>query len=399
MPRSSFDATNSLLGYIYQIRYGLLVSLEKMRDIDDPDDYFVSIESLDDIAFDKQGSPHEMLQTKYHSSPGNLNNRSPDIWKTIRVWIESFKNGQLDFDACTLFLITTETIGSGSFAELLSNNNSKRNPSDALTLSNEITSSKASKENEKAFNAFNSLTESEKLKLLKSIYILDNAENLVDIEKHLKKQLVGIVREQQLSPLLSRLEGRWFSTVIEVLEQGNGRICIGELVDVIDDLREQFLPSNLPDDYSSADVDELLFNEEDRTFIQQLKIIGAGDKLVKRAVMDFYRSSAQRTKWIDDGLLHHGELKAYSQKLVEEWELHMGFIEAKLELEADGCEKRAGLELYKVCQTEGAKPIRDSFSQPFFSRGSYHNLADLLEIGWHPEFKSLINSSKGSKVA
>lgn len=61
MPRSNFDATYSLLGYIYQIRYGLLVSLEKMRDIDDPDDYFVSIESLDDIAFDKHGSPHEML--------------------------------------------------------------------------------------------------------------------------------------------------------------------------------------------------------------------------------------------------------------------------------------------------------------------------------------------------
>ena len=53
MPTNQFDATRSLLGYIYQIRYGLLVSLKKMREVDDPDDYFVSIETIDDIAFDK----------------------------------------------------------------------------------------------------------------------------------------------------------------------------------------------------------------------------------------------------------------------------------------------------------------------------------------------------------
>tara|TARA_R110002020_G_scaffold469093_2_gene693832 strand:- start:2073 stop:2411 length:339 start_codon:yes stop_codon:yes gene_type:complete len=105
---SIFDATNSALGYIYQVRYALLAALKKIPEVDDPDDYNISIESLDDVAFDKNGIPEALLQTKYHGTPGNITNRSPDIWKTLRVWIESHNNQSINYSKSSLFLITTE---------------------------------------------------------------------------------------------------------------------------------------------------------------------------------------------------------------------------------------------------------------------------------------------------
>ncbi len=44
MDKNVFDATPSALGYIYQVRYALLLALKKISEADDPDDCFISIE-------------------------------------------------------------------------------------------------------------------------------------------------------------------------------------------------------------------------------------------------------------------------------------------------------------------------------------------------------------------
>ena len=114
--KSEFDATSSALGYIYQVRYALLAALKKITSVADPDDFNISIETLDDVAFDENGDPETLLQTKYHGSPGNITDRSPDIWKTLRVWIESHHNNIINFTCSSLFLITTETAKKNSLA-------------------------------------------------------------------------------------------------------------------------------------------------------------------------------------------------------------------------------------------------------------------------------------------
>jgi hypothetical protein len=52
--RSQYSAAASLLGYIYQCRLALLESLKRLKS--DPD-IAVAIETLDDVVFEKDGSP------------------------------------------------------------------------------------------------------------------------------------------------------------------------------------------------------------------------------------------------------------------------------------------------------------------------------------------------------
>ncbi|URQ85385.1 hypothetical protein J8Z28_12465 [Pseudoalteromonas sp. SCSIO 43088] len=398
MTINQFDATSSLLGYIYQVRYSLLLSLKKMREVDDPDDYHVSIETIDDIAFEKGGTPEELLQTKYHSKPGNLNDKSPDIWKTIRVWVETYKNNQLDLNKANLYLITTENILSDTLAELLSTSRN-RNTEKAHELMCSITSDNPSEKNKQAFMLFNSMSETEQKKLCDAIFIIDRSETLVEIEKHLENNLRGYAHSAQLKPFLNRLEGKWFSMAISALETGDGRVNLGEIVNIIDDLREQFLPINLPDDYSSAEVDVALLLEQDHNFINQMKIFGAGERLIRKAVLDFFRASEQRSRWAGDGLLNPGELVNYFRKLEEEWEFNIGLAETEIAIEDEISKKKLALEVFKKCQNEGAIPIRTHFSESYVARGSYHHLADELIIGWHPDFEQLLNKKTKSEVA
>ena len=52
---SNHQATEQMLGYLYQIRYALALLLKN----DNPD-YQISIEKFDDVAFDKDGQPVQL---------------------------------------------------------------------------------------------------------------------------------------------------------------------------------------------------------------------------------------------------------------------------------------------------------------------------------------------------
>lgn len=135
--KSKFDASQSLLGYIYQIPYALYLSLERLRETtdEDIDEYNISIEKLDDVAVEKASTTLDVKQTKYHNpekSKQNLNNRSEDLWKTIRVWVDLTERGQVTLGKTEFALITTQTYAKDTIASWLSDDIELRNTTKAL---------------------------------------------------------------------------------------------------------------------------------------------------------------------------------------------------------------------------------------------------------------------------
>jgi hypothetical protein len=57
---SSFSAAASALGYLYQVRYGLVLLLEAKNPAS-----ALSLEKLDDVAFEESGEPTQVLQFKH----------------------------------------------------------------------------------------------------------------------------------------------------------------------------------------------------------------------------------------------------------------------------------------------------------------------------------------------
>lgn len=90
---TDFSATDSTLGYLYQIRFGLLSSLRRLsRDAS----FAVYFETLDDVVFYETRAPLELLQLKHHCKrAANLTDASPDLWKTLRVWMEGRANSTI----------------------------------------------------------------------------------------------------------------------------------------------------------------------------------------------------------------------------------------------------------------------------------------------------------------
>ena len=392
--KNIFDATPSALGYIYQVRYALLLALKKIAETNDPDDCFISLEKLDDIAFEVKGSPVELLQAKYHGSPGNLTDRSTDLWKTVRVWSEMIADPTIVFEDAVFTLLTTESALSDSIASNLGTDEGARNVQAALETMQNISQELGNATNKKAYDAFSALEPWQQDGLLNSIYVIGNSPNILEVEEKIKRQIRLSASAHHVDAFVSRLEGLWFKRVIEVMSSDDqSAISIGELVSIIDDLRTQFLPSNLPSDFDDINPEEIDIENDERTFIEQLRLIGASNRVIRIAIINYYRAFEQRSRWSRENLVKPGELRKYLNRLKDEWENQSSLIEMAHDFSLEQEKTSAGQELYALCQGDRALPIRPEFKSLYVARGSYHSLSDNKDIGWHPDYIDLLESA------
>jgi hypothetical protein len=381
-----------MLGYIYQIRFALYLSLKKLSDLADPEQFNVSIEKLDDIAFDSDGSPEELLQTKFHGDEGNLNDRSPDIWKTIRIWVESIKSGEISLGNVMLSLVTTQAVAEESLASLLGVG-PKRDIDEALKIMSGICE-ESNQTNEKGYKAFKSMSVAERNSLLSAIYVVGKSEDLLKIRENMKPVARQSVPVQAADAFLDRIEGSWFKWVVEALSKTpTGVINLGVLQELVENIRPEYALTNLPAEYVDALPDAMDVDKDMRIFVKQMRLFNAPKKLIELAISNYYRAFEQRNKWAGDGLLNPGEISAFDRKLFETWYEQQAFMEMQETLDTEEAKRAYSAKLYQYCQQQGVVPIRPDFVEEYLSKGSYHLLSDDLKIGWHPEFEQLGDAS------
>jgi len=386
--KNIFDASESALGYLYQIRIALLLSLERLRE---DDAFLVSIEILDDVAFEKAGQPAEILQAKHHRTrQASLSDSSSDIWKSLRIWLEGRRTGSI-LEGGRINLLTTSTASAGSAASYLRRNDNRDIAAAAARLKDTALTSK-NKQNAAVYKTFLGLTDQERIDLLRDVTVLDAAPHVQSVEGAIEAQLFWAVDRGQHGTFRRYLEGWWFQrSVSHIADQKKAdRILAAEIEAQIADLREQFKQDALPiaADLLNVPPDRSFFAEKaNATFVRQLKLAEANEGRIFAAIRDYYRAFEQRSRWLRDDLLVVGDLRTYERRLIEEWELV--FEAVKNELGADAAEAAKQQAARKVLEwaERVTIPIRPRVTEPFVTRGSLHMLADDLRLGWHSNFR------------
>ncbi|WKZ35798.1 MAG: hypothetical protein QY332_19480 [Anaerolineales bacterium] len=378
---SSFSAAESLTGYLYQVRYALLDALRRVKD---DIRFTVSIETLDDIVFETEGQPIELLQAKHHSKPANLTDTSNDLWKTIRIWVDQYKTN-LGF---RFYLVTTAKVANGSAAYYLQANQN-RDVSKAISRLDAISQSSTNKGNLAGYDAYRSLNSEEKEDLIDRVTVLDATPTILDLEKELRREVFHAVDIKYLDSFIIRLEGWWYRRALQHLNRDNQKpILAEEIIAEEANLREQFKQDNLvvDEDILSATIDESGY--QDRLFVQQLKLIDLKDKRIFIAIRDYFRAFEQRSRWVREELLQVGELDKYEARLMEDWEIRFEQLRDQIgDQTAENEKRRLAQELYSWIETGNLQQVRPQVNEPSMARGSYHILSDNQVVGWHPEFK------------
>lgn len=385
-----FLAVDSALGYLYQVRCALLWSLQRLPT--EPA-FEASIETLDDVTFEANGLPQELLQTKLHKNRrANLTNASSDLWKTLRIWIAALHAGRAT-DTTVFYLVTTENAIEGTIAGSLGSVN--RNVELALQLLEQTAQTSTSQGNATAYAAYLGKSPAERRAMVERVFIIDSAPDVSDLDKQLKAEIFHATPREHLEAFLEYLEGWWYRRTLEQLQNAEhgARISSEELEAQMSDLRGQFRIDSLPisDDLLNFELDaETAESHSDFPFVEQIRLATSHSKRIAHAIQDYYRAFEQRSRWQRQELLFVGELKTYEKRLIEEWELLFAAIEDRLGEEPTESQKKAAAqEVLSWAETGNVKArIRQDVFEPFITRGSFHILADEFRIGWHPEFKT-----------
>ncbi|ASE52066.1 ABC-three component system protein [Stenotrophomonas maltophilia] len=392
---SLFGAGDSALGYLYQIRLALLASLHRLAR---GQIFCVYLETLDDVTFEPLGSPLELFQLKHHiRSKANLTDASPDIWKTLRVWITGRSDGTIPLDA-RLCLVTTSSVVDHAIAAKLGLRD--RDEASAIVSLSDVASTSTNAENAVAYGLYLSLSATEKLDLISSITIVPRVANIGEVEQGLSEYARTAVRRDVASSFLTRLEGWWLVQCQKhLIAQSMTPVTSAALESEIDDLRDQFLIDALPIDDDILEAEVELAAYDGAIFVHQAKLAGIGPRRVLAAVRDYYRAFEHRSRWMRENLLLVGELDKYERTLKEEWMLvfdravdEMGEHVAEVEL------TRAARAIYQWVETS-CIPIRPRVGNPSLSRGSLHMLADKRALGWHPQFRERLEALLESSPA
>ncbi len=382
-PDNPHGAAASALGYLFQCRYALL---EGLRAVPDTPQLMISIEKFDDVAFEANGEPTELIQTKHHiDKAGDLSDASVDLWKTMAIWLKRVAE-DIEAPFRTKFvLMTTANAPDNSAAALLRMRDRDEVAADKLLMA----AAKSSK-NQKIKDACASYVaqpDQVRLSLLRAVMILDGSPNIIDVREDIERVLHHAAPRDQIEKLVERLEGWWFGAVIRALSgAAPAAIPVTAIEQRVDELREEFKRDALPVDFKDAVPSKNVIAELDkRPFVRQLRKIEIGPKRIEYAIRDYYRASEQRSRWAREDLLIDGELGNYERDLTEAWEpRHAAIVE-----EAGTCaaEQKVSLgqALFKWAEQDANFPLR-TVRDRFLTHGSYHILANRHAVGWHPEF-------------
>lgn len=389
---SVHGAAQSAAGYLYQARLALA---ECLRYAYSDSTVEIAIERLDDVSFEKDGAPLELLQTKHHlKKSGDLSDGSVDLWKTLRVWAGAVSDDPSLPGRTRFVLITTAKAPDGSAAAHLRPAGAGPTARDSAVADGLLMAAAEASVNQslqKAIEAFKGLSPAIRHELVAAIEVLDRAALISDLGATIEERLKMMAPRGKAALAREQLEGWWWPRICAALQaETPGTISVLEVEQKLDDIREGLKRDSLPLDLEHVvpSAAELASFDEMR-FVKQLQSVGIGGLRLEYAKRDFYRASAQRSRWVRESLLFDDEVGCFEQRLIEEWQPRFAQMCDGLD---EGCDAVAlcssGQKLYGWVETDARFPIR-SQAVRFLTVGSYQILADDLRVGWHRDFESL----------
>jgi hypothetical protein len=348
----------------------------------------VSLELLDDVTIHYADGTVALEQIKSALKQNPLSDWATDLWKAIANWLDSAATGAIDPEKCQ-FYIFVSPLHTGSWAEALNDCDSL---ADVKKLTNAITLSFSKKKPAGCatyIQRFLAATDDERAAIVTRLKIASEANPIESLRALIKPTVVP----EMVDVLCQSAIGIAKEQADELIRQGKPAKIDGDKFKAgfIAFVQKNNLPgllTSLTAKPAKNEVAAMLVKRP--TFIRQLEIIDASDDDRVRAVSDYLRSSSDRSRWAEIGLVFKDSLSEFDDSLVRRHGLIAGEV-ADTYSQKDASFR--GRQVYRRCATLHV-PI-DSRSVPeHFVHGSLNELADLMKLGWHPDYKSLIESTE-----
>jgi hypothetical protein len=385
-PAKSSNVPGQYFGYSQQTNRCLIRLLEA------PPGSFVSIEYFDDVGVESADGQRIHEQAKTTVADNNpVSDRAVDLWKTFAIWVRGVRDGSIDVSK-TRFVIHTNKEFHGNIVDGFHSANTKA--LSRIVVSQAIQAlwgdGPEYKKKQSLGKTISNFVEESFLNIDALCQIVESFElsnglgdPSQDIKERLRKTLIppDLIDEAIFSAL------GWIKARTDALiSQGKPAIiCVDDFRAYLYTFSQKHNQYRIFHTFASQPtITEVDHQREAKNYVRQLEIIECEAEELMEAITDYLRAEIDRTMWSQKGWVDEQLLDEYEEKLKRVWRNALRRSEATLS-HLDACKR--GRSIYTDCV--GFRCGINGVELPdHFIPGSFHALADVPEIGWHPDYQS-----------
>jgi hypothetical protein len=346
----------------------------------------VSLELLDDVAVHAADGSVEVEQIKSATRQNPIADWSDELWKTFANWLDALAAGQLTIGQTRFTLYVTPPRTGEWVAALSSASTDEEVQEIVAAIEAKLSRLRTPKACDANLKRFLEAPRAQRHALVMNFKLVSNDSDPVDqirdlIRAAVAPELIEAICAYAIGMAKERVDRKIRSREPPILDSNGFK---REFQAFIRKTNTPSLLTSLTRAPGAEEIDALLSARP--TFIRQLELVGLESQDHVRAVSDYLRTSADKTRWAETGLIFEESLIEWDDFLVGRHGLIAGEI-ADIHGEKDAGTR--GRLTYRECAQVQAN--LDSRAVPsHFVHGSFNALADDMRLGWHPDYQTLI---------
>lgn len=381
------SAAGQLFGYTLQYPRALL------RLIEASDDAFVSVEDFGDVGVEN-GEGVKISEEDKSSIAGKspVLDRSENLWKTFYNWTQAVVNNELDADRDFFILYANHESKEDSIIVKLSKAGANNVSATLSAIKTDVIDVLSDSEHPLYKYVYCLFNQNYKLfeKIVARFELVcdKNADNVYDEIKRILKNRLMLPESRDVSDLVNYLTG-WLQEklmkkiaarqIASISRKDLVRYAYPQIKKLNNDCLIDFAGSKLPgNDYAENQI------SQKPTYIRQMDFVNADQDEQLTAVLDFYRASENRIKWIEDDVISKEDIEIFEKNLIDAYKSEQKRISLTMPSSND---VQRGHLLMVNCMD---KDMQLGVHKPPYKTvaGSYHALSNNEELGWHPDWKN-----------
>lgn len=352
-----------------------------------PSDSSVSLEYLDDVAVHYADGTVLLEQCKSALAHNPISDWSDDLWKTIANWLDAVQAHKVD-GAKAAFQLYVTPPKPGKLSAAMCD---AADANDVEALVKQIKDKLKKRANPPKCLAhiqkFIDATEALRLAVIGRVTVIASD---ADPLEPLRELLRPTVPEASLDVICASAIGQAKEAADKCI-----RRKVPALVGVAEFRRNfhAFVQQNNMAGYlptftavPSKDAAKALLTSRP-VFVRQLQLIDASEEQQLRAASDLMRTSGDKVKWADQGLVFDGTFEDWEGTLLRKYDATQSEVQ---DTYSGKTQKAQGRIVYSRCAAMEV-PLDSRAVPGHFTHGGFNDLADRRELGWHPEYQALLN--------
>ncbi len=394
MTLQQHSAPGSNAAFMYQFERALFWLAQS------PAGFVIGIETDDDVAI-RGPDGSLLLEQDKHSIKDNaepFGDRSKDLWNTLAIWVDALDTGEVAGQT-TRFLMVTNKVLSDCIARNIHCAESDDQVMACVAKLKEATANPPKQVATLMERVLWPASRTSLENLIKQCELVDASDASAGLA--LRKSVIARLQLPEWclvesDSIVDELSGWLHRNALTAWQQGKPAWIqrdhfINQLHAVIDRRKRQIKRERAEN--LIPVTDEKIGQEKGSPFVKQIYLVTEDDSIVDNAIREFVRCNIEKMRLSAEGNITDDDWKAFEATLQSRWEK----IRARVVRMSQGRqqEEDVGFEILSDT-TEGhrEKLAGSDTEQVYLTSGTYHRLANMIRVGWHPRFEELMRELK-----